>query len=196
MALVYFNCEHCGCEARKEAGHINRSKRSKSPVYCTKKCAGLARRIDKTEAQKKEEKRLYDIEYKNKNHERDKPKRAAYYQRIKDPKKESMVRAKQKKERPWVEEKRREYMESKEYRERKKKYDRLYRAKKDYGIMWEAQVALLGLLDEVGLQITDYETRVQNGTLNKRLERKRDYERLNSEQLKRIPLGNLEQLKG
>lgn len=51
-------CARCGKSAEKQSGGVRRSWRQGAPVYCGRKCAGLARRKHKTKAQKVEEKRI------------------------------------------------------------------------------------------------------------------------------------------
>ena len=78
MALKLFTCP-CGRTAEKESGAINRAEKQGLRIYCTRECAGRHRRKNKTSEQKKEERRLYDIEYRSKNRDLLKEKKAAYY---------------------------------------------------------------------------------------------------------------------
>lgn len=82
-------CAHCGADTAKDTSAINRANKEGRPLYCDRKCAGLARRgPEKTAAQKKEEKRLYDLNYRATNPTL-KARKAAYYQRTKDPVREA-----------------------------------------------------------------------------------------------------------
>src|SRR5690242_12469550 len=119
-------CAQCGEEADKAASHVNRARRNGDNLYCSRECSGLGRRTNKTAEQRKEEKRLYDIEYRARDVEGRKARKAEYYQRTKDRAKEAEAR------------KRRmpthvEYCRRPEYRAWKKTYDRQYRAVKFYG---------------------------------------------------------------
>lgn len=71
-----------------------------------------------------------------------------------------------------------EYCRRPEYREWKKGYDREYRCKQEYGPFWEAASILFDIENEINERISRYEIYQQNGTLNKHLNRRRDYERL------------------
>jgi hypothetical protein len=51
-------------------------------------------------------------------------------------------------------------------------------AKKFFGPYWEAASTLIDLENEIDSRISRYEIYQQNGTLNKHLNRRRDYERL------------------
>jgi hypothetical protein len=65
-----FRCAHCGKTAEKPTGEINRARNEGRKLYCGRRCFGLAQRKHKTKAQRKEEKRLYDIVYRASNLER------------------------------------------------------------------------------------------------------------------------------
>lgn len=162
-----YRCAHCGKIADKAAGHVNRARARGLNLYCNRKCSGLGRRQGKTKAQRVEEKRLYDIEYRAKNREMLKAKHRAYHVRTYDPAKAAVVR---KKRMPYHV----EYCRRPEYRAWKKGYDRNYRAKKDYGPFAEAALAL-GDLNTALKQRTDkHETKYQNGATNKTQRRRRE----------------------
>jgi hypothetical protein len=174
MALVRIQCARCGKSAGKEAGGVNRSRRAGAPVYCGMKCAGMARRQHKTKTQKREEKRLYDAEYRKRDPETLRAKKAAYFQRTYDPKKAADARKKT----MW---RHVEYCRRPEYVAKRKVYDRQHRAR-EYGEFAECYLLTLDVIREINSRISDYDTRVANGTLNKKLQRRRDYERLISGQ--------------
>jgi phage host-nuclease inhibitor protein Gam len=165
---VIIVCPHCKKKAQKPNGAVTRAAKVGMPIYCDRVCAGFARRVEKTIAQKKEEKRLYDLQYRAARLETIKANKRAYFQRTYDPKKAAIER---KERMP----KHVEYCRRPEYRDYKAQYDRQLRAQV-YGEFAEAFL-LLGDLDrEVNNRMTDYDIRVMNGTLNKRLQRKREYE--------------------
>ena len=61
-------CAHCGKEADKPTGEVNRAKAAGLRQFCNRRCMGLARRKPhKPKAQRVKEKRLYDMEYRAKN---------------------------------------------------------------------------------------------------------------------------------
>lgn len=168
--LKKFKCSQCGKIGKKQSGHLNRSKKIGAPVYCNMRCSGLGRRNGKTKAQKKAEKRLYDINYRLTSPTL-KKRKAAYYQRTHDPVKEAKIR----KKRMHLHVK---YCQQPEYVAWKKKYDRKYRCQQEFGPFWEAASVLLDLENEVERRISKYEIYRQNGTLNKWIQRRRHYEKI------------------
>lgn len=188
-----FICDHCGKTAYKEAAHINRSRKQGNNLYCNRKCSGLGRRKNLTNKEKKQRKAEYDQIYREENKEMLKRKKAAWFQQYYNPEKAAEKRAQAKREKPEIEAKRREYMASPEYRCKKKKYDRKYRAVQKYGVEWgECLVLVLDIRDECLSKLSAYEIRKQSGILNKTQQRKRAYEKLNSKKPEIGPLGNLE----
>lgn len=130
---------------------------------------------------KKEKKRLYDIEYRKKNREILKLKKAAYYQRTRDPEKEKLLREKNK-------QRHLEYCRTPEYRKWKKQYDQKYRDKKVFGEFHESQRLLIELEKELDKQSAKYDRRYLSGRLNKKMNRRRYYEKAKRKNIERIPL--------
>jgi len=64
---MQITCSYCGSIADLPKGAVNRAKRVGANIYCNRVCSGLGRRKGKTKAQKIEEKRLYDAQYRGKN---------------------------------------------------------------------------------------------------------------------------------
>lgn len=124
-----------------------------------------------TDEQKKEMKRLYDIEYRKKNAELLKQKKHAYFTKTYDP---VEAAAKRKVRMP----KHVEYCRRPEYVQWKQKYDEQYRAKKLYGEFWQAFLIVIEINKQVLQRASKYEISYSNGTLNKSQNRSRDYERL------------------
>ena len=163
-------CPYCKDPINQPIGAINRAKKNGVPIYCNRVCSGLGRRKEKTLEQKKEEKRLYDIKYRATNPTL-KARKAAYYQRTRDPEKEREIR----KARMHLHVK---YCQRPAYREWKKKYDRKYRCEKEFGAFWESASILLDIENEIDSRMTRYEVYQANGTLNKHQQRRREYDRL------------------
>jgi hypothetical protein len=61
--MITIVCPQCGKAVDKPTGAVNRALNIGAPIYCGRECAGLGRRLEKSVEQKKEEKRLYDIDY-------------------------------------------------------------------------------------------------------------------------------------
>lgn len=169
MSLI--TCHHCKREADLPKGAVNRAAKIGAPLYCGRQCAGLARRKGKTKAQKVTEKRLYDVQYRRKNQERLKAEKAARYQLTRDPVKEAVYR-KANMARHIA------YCQRPEYKQWKQDYDQQHRARKMFGPFAESFLLLQNLEKEIAERMSKYDIYSANGTLNKRLQRKRDYERL------------------
>lgn len=165
---ISVSCAFCGKSFDAENGSVNRAKKKNASLYCNRTCAGMGRRKNKTPEQKKEDKRLYDINYRATSPTL-KARKAAYYQRTRNPEKEREVR----KARMHLHIK---YCQRPAYREWKKKYDRNYRCKKMFGEFGDAASILFDIENEVSDRITRYEISQQNGTLNKHQQRRRDYD--------------------
>jgi len=181
----------------KERRDVNRAAREGKKIYCDIACAGWARRVARTEDELRERKRLYDMEYREKNKESRKEQKRLWHAKTYNSELAAKQRAKLKREKPEQEQKRRDYMQSSKYKSEKKAYDRMYRAKRDYGDEWaDCAVLSLEIREECLSQASDYEIRVQAGTLNKQLKRRREYEKLNSNKPEIGSLGDLEQPQG
>jgi hypothetical protein len=144
----------------KPSGAVNRAREAGLRLFCGRKCSGLARRKHKTKAQKKEEKRLYDIEYRKQNLATIKAKKHAYFVRTYDPAKAAVERKRRAKKHV-------EYCRRPEYRAWKREYDRRYRAS-EYGPLADAYLLAIDLNREIKSRSTNYEIRRQNQTWGKR----------------------------
>ena len=182
---MQFNCAQCGKEADRPTGHVNRARARGMSLYCSRECSGLGRRSGKTSEQRKEEKRVYDVDYRSRNLASIKAKKAAHYQKTRDPVKEA---AKRKERMPLHV----EYCRRPEYRAKKKVYDRKYRAVKHYGAFADCFLLVMDIRDECLSRMTDYEIRLEKGTINKALKRKRDDQRAYSNAFENGALGNIE----
>lgn len=168
-AVISFACSFCGTETLKEAGAVNRAKKIGAPLYCNRICSGMAKRKHKTAAQKIAEKALYDAEYRAKNREMLKAKKHAYFKRTYDPEQAAIERKAKMPQHV-------AYCQRPEYVEWKREYDRKLRARKQYGEFAEAFLTLQDIETEISSRISRYEIYQQNGTLNKHLTRRRQYE--------------------
>lgn len=157
-------CAYCGKEADLGLSKVGRARRDGYNLYCNRTCSGLGCRLHKTEVQKKEEKRLYDIDYREKNLDRIKARKSEHHKRTYDPLIASIERKKKMLYHL-------EYCRSPEYREYKKNYDRKYRDRKNYGDFAEAYHILMKLEIEIEKGMSKYEIRQQNDTINKKQKR-------------------------
>lgn len=168
-AVISVTCSFCGAETLKYAGAANRAEKIGAPLYCNRTCSGMAKRKHKTAAQKVAEKALYDAEYRAKNRDMLKAKKHDYFKRTYDPEQAAIER---KARMP----KHVAYCRRPAYVEKKREYDRQLRAKKQYGEFAEAFLTLQDIETEISSRISRYEIYQQNGTLNKHLTRRRQYE--------------------
>lgn len=159
-------CAHCGKETDKPAGAVNRAKAAGLRQFCNRRCAGLARRKPrKPKAQRVEEKRLYDMEYRRKNLTWIKAKRAAHFRKTYDPAKAKIERKKRAAFHA-------EYCRRPSYRLWKAEYDRRRRAS-FYGPFADAFQLTIDLNREIKRRSNNYEIRQANATGNKAQKRDR-----------------------
>jgi hypothetical protein len=163
---VKISCARCGKPRALRNGHVNRAKKHGLNLYCGRKCAGLARRKNKTRQQKVLEKRTYDIEYRKKNQSELKKKKAHYHKKTYDPE----VARKKRKKRAKAHA---EYCRRPEYKKWKEEYDRKRRAKQ-YGPYADAYLIMVDLNKEIKSRSNKYEIHIQNKTFGKA--QKRDLE--------------------
>lgn len=146
-------CQYCGAMVKQSQSSIRRAIREDKPLYCDRACSGMARRIPLD--RKKEAKRLYDARRRVELATEISAKKAAYYQRTRDPSKE--------RERRQLNMGRHvEYCQRPEYRAYKADYDRQLRAE-EYGAYAEAYLLLLDLEREIRSRATGYERRKARG---------------------------------
>lgn len=160
-----YHCAHCGKVCDKPAGHVNRARERGLRLFCNRRCSSLGRRQHKTKAQKKEEKRLYDQEYRAKNLARIKSRKREYFQRTYDP----VAAAEYRKRRM---PKHVEYCRRPEYRVKKAAYDRK-RRDAEYGEFAEVARLTIELNQEIKGRMTNAEIKWENGISNKTQSRKR-----------------------
>lgn len=162
-------CRHCKKAVDKPAGAVTRARAIGAPLYCGRRCAGLARRTHKTKAQKRAEKAAYDRIYRAKNLASIKAKKAAHFKRTYDPVAAAVER---KKNMP----RHVAYCRRPEYRAKKSIYDKQHRAKKWFGPFAEVAILTTDLNREIKERASNYEIRRQNKTGNKAQERDRQAE--------------------
>jgi hypothetical protein len=129
---------------------------------------------DMSLAERKERKRLYDIEYRRKNAAKIKALKAERFQRdYYDPNNPlaKKMAAYHKKRQP----KHNEYCRQPEYKAKKHKYDRERYAKDKFGPLWEVHVLAMNITEEAQNQMTKFEMMQSKGTINKAQNRKREY---------------------
>ncbi len=166
---VAVTCALCGAVTQRAVSHVNRSRRLGMQIYCNRTCASMAKRVEKTVDQKKAEKAAYDRQYRARDPDVRKAKKAAYYKATRDPEKERAIRAQKMPQHV-------EYCRRPEYRAWKRAYDRRHRAKA-FGEFADAWLTLTDIDREVNARMSRNELYATKGTQNKKLNRRREYER-------------------
>jgi len=156
-------CPQCQKEAELKIGAVNYALKKGRNIYCSRDCSSEARR--KTIEEKKAVKAEYDRKHRENNRERLKKEKADYFKRTYDPVAAAIAR---KKRMPYHV----EFCRKPEQKAKKKIYDRIHRAKKQYGEYWESAL-IVAELDEI---IDDKEVRQDNNLHNKSQKRKRTWQ--------------------
>jgi hypothetical protein len=156
-------CAYCKKTSDKDAGDVNRAKKIGAPIYCDRKCAGLARRKGITDEEKKRIKAEYDKNYR---------KRASTKERKAEQFKKDYAANpdKYKEQRKRRYPKHLEYLRNPEYKAYKKEYDQKHRAEKLYGDFAEAAIALHKLRSIVD----NRQAKKEQNIFNKSIKRKRN----------------------
>jgi hypothetical protein len=182
--MINCTCPQCGETFEAAAGDVNRAAKAGSPKYCGRVCAGIARRKDKSPEQKRAEKSAYDKARREKIGPTIREKKRAAYHATKDREKEAAYR---KTRMPYH----KAYCQRPEYVAWKREYDKVYLAKKEYGEFWESAILALEIR-RTCLELTDdTEIRRQKGTLNKKSNRRKEYDRTHSNKSEIGTLGHL-----
>lgn len=164
---VKVKCRYCGKEVEKDLGDVNKANKICAPIYCDKKCAGLARRTSIEE--KKKVKAAYDKALSQTSERQAARKR--YFQKSykSNPEKYREIRKNKY-------QKHLEYLHTEKYKEWKKLYDEKHLAKKYYGVFWESAL-LLKELELFLLNNAPYGMKFQMGITNKTQKRERLWHR-------------------
>jgi len=177
-------CAWCGVTFQKRVGCHNRSVKRGMPEHCGMECSGLGRRtpahLRLTPEEAKAAKAEYDRErrqgaaraqilaQKRAHHHANKERinRRVREKRASDPDLRDRHRKCQMRT-----------TETRRWKVHKKAYDRVWRAKRDCGDFWEAQVALLEIDEAVAEVATKHELSVMRDNYNLKQERRREWER-------------------
>lgn len=174
MSQIVFSCAYCGKRGVKHISRFHWSIKQGLNQYCNRKCAGLGRRSNETEEEKKVYKQWYDLFIRASltDDERDLKSLQSLVLFHLDYKAnpEKYREQRQRKMPAHV-----EYCRQPKYKEYKKGYDEQYRAKKDYGEYWEAAIILKNLEKEVDSREGRRLNKLHNKTTQKR---KRSWQKL------------------
>jgi hypothetical protein len=172
ITLVKIKCPYCQEPAKKELGDVNRAKKIGVPIYCSRKCSGLARRTGETEEQKKMIKYFYDRLIYLSDDGTLKKKKQAYFKRD-----YAANPDKYRKERKRRQPAHNEYCRRPEYRSKKKVYDQQYRDAKNYGAYAEAATALRELANIVDNRQAKSEQKIFNKSQKRKRYAKQQFKR-------------------
>jgi hypothetical protein len=162
-------CDLCQRTAQRYVGHVNRARKLGAKLYCGLKCAHIGRRLNKSVAVKKAEKRLYDIEYRKKNLARIQKRKSEFFKKdyAANPEKYRIARrARQARHN--------EYCLRPEYRAKKHVYDRARYGRMKFGEYGECHVLMMAIKEAAVEKMSRYEIRLKNNLVNKAQRRKRN----------------------
>ena len=167
MKLICCYCDRIFKVKENNIGQRNKSILLWLPIYCNKKCAGLGRRSKETPEQKRDIKSWYDMFLRESMTEDEKIFESfsglVYFHMD--------YKANPDKYKEWRNKrmpKHVEYCRQPDYKEYKKGYDELYRAKKDYGEYWEAAIVLKNLDEEIDYRESKRQNKIYNKSTTKR----------------------------
>lgn len=163
--LVLIKCPICKLDHSIAVGYVNQANKKGVPLYCGRKCAGVARQ--KTKEEKVALKAKYDKEYRKNNFDKIKQRNRSYNE-------SPAGRAMQKRNREKFKQHHLEYCRTPQYRKKKHEYDQQYKAKKVYGELWESYL----LIKQLNKEIDDKEVRQINDLHNKTQKRKKQWQQL------------------
>jgi hypothetical protein len=134
-------CAHCNKPHGRRAAYVNRAAKCGLPLYCDRRCAGLARRTEKPPlAVRRALKREYDIKYRLENREYIRERKREDYQAHRDPVKERRIRkANMARHVAYC----RKYYQDPKRKAFKVAYDKYYKAKLLYGDNYWAECHVL-----------------------------------------------------
>jgi len=167
MANINFNCAYCGKEGVKHISKYHWSIKEGLNQYCNRKCAGLGRRTNETEEEKKVYKQWYDLFIRASRTEDEyilyTLQKLVLFHLDYRVNPEKYKKHRQRRMPAHI-----EYCRQPKYKEYKKAYDEQYRAKKDYGEFWEAAIALKNLDKEIDYRESKRQNKLYHKSSTKR----------------------------
>lgn len=157
-------CPYCKKEADIPKAYVLKARSVGAPKYCSKLCSGLARKIWRTDAEKKAIKKLYDEQYRTREYVKLQKNFAFHLDYRANP--EKYRKERQRKMKAHI-----EYCRKPEYKKWKKQYDHKFRLKKKYGEYWEC-ASIMVSLDKT---LNTKEIKINQGLINKSQKRKRKW---------------------
>jgi hypothetical protein len=169
MAKQEVICPQCRMPFFAETGHLNRAMAMERSLYCSRSCAGLARRLKNppTLEQKKIAKAEYDKKRRELKGDELRAKKRVFYHEHKEERKELHRLQRQKRMSKHL-----EYCRQPEYRAKKKEYDKDRRFKA-FGPFEDAARLLSELQTEIDKRATRYEIYIANGRYTRQATQRR-----------------------
>lgn len=140
-----FVCEHCGASSARRATDVARARAAGRRLFCSRNCAGLARRVERTEEERRSRKAAYDKDYRERDRGNRRAKKAEYHRRTYDPDKARAIRDANAEA---IRQYKADWYADPSNRERKRQYDEARRAS-EYADFAEAWRLVLELEREV-----------------------------------------------
>lgn len=165
--IIACACPQCCASFEALVGRVNRAVKIGAPLYCSKACSGLARRVEKADDQKRAEKAEYDRRRRLEKGDALKAEKRAYYAANRDRLLAVMAEYRKVRMPAHV-----EYCRRPEYKAKKHEYD-MRRNAEEYGEWAETWRLLLDLEKEIRSQASAYERRVANGYYTRNAQKRR-----------------------
>lgn len=175
MTKVEHTCPNCNKVFLVYVGYLNKANNIGAPRYCTKACSALARKINRSDEEKKRIKSEYDKKRRTELGEAYLAKKREQWKARYDP----VQAAEYRKKRMHIHV---EYCRQPEYRQYKKQYDEQYHAKKKFGEFAESAL----LLTKIYSLIDNREVKADNNLITKSQKRKRQWLRTTKQNLKTL----------
>ena len=150
-------CPSCNDEFHCDSSRIGRAKKINAPLFCSRKCAGLARRSGLSSVEKKHVKREYDARRREELREQIRAQKREYYQKNRKTLLKQFAEYRKVHMGKHV-----EYCRTEKYKAYKAEYDKRLRDS-EYGEFAECARLLIELEKELRERSTAYQRRVEKG---------------------------------
>lgn len=170
FVLMNLTCYYCNKEFKVKENNIGQRRQSIRlglPVYCNRECAGLGRRTNETEEEKKVHKQWYDL-FIRASREEDEYWLYRFMGAVNFHMDYAANPDKYRKVRKEKQEIHNEYCRQPKYKEYKKGYDAQYRAKKNFGGYRECAIILNKLDNEIDYRESKRQNKLYNKSTTKR----------------------------
>ena len=167
---MILTCNYCHKQFKVKENNVGQRKKSIRqglPIYCGMKCAGLGRRTNETEEEKKIHKQWYDLFIRASVTEDEywiRYLHGALIFHMDNAANPEKFRERRRKKQPAHN----EYCRQPKYKSYKKEYDEKHRAKKLFGEFWECAIVLKNLDNEIDYRESKRQNKIYNKSTTKR----------------------------